>query len=216
MPVRVQARVTFQSTSNIPADNVSNSFCFYNSTSIDKDDNADLDNVLDLVEDFYTVVGAGGGEALGRFINNTIKRQAVIKLYDFADAHPRPPIAERLFTLPNVISTNNLPAEVALVGSFQADQVAGQPQRRRRGRIYLGPLCVSSANNTNPPASMINALAARLDELRLAANASILWDWHVYSPTNANSVKVDNGWVDNTWDTQRRRGPKSTSRTVFP
>lgn len=216
MPVRVQARVTFQSMSNIPADNVSNTFCFYNGTSIDKDDEADLDNVLDLVDDFYTVAGSGGGDALGRFINNTVKRQAIIKLYDFADPEPRAPIAERIITLPAVVSNNNLPSEVALVGSFQADQVAGMTQRRRRGRVYIGPLCTSAPNNTNPPTTMVDALKNRMNELLAAADASLLWDWHIYSPTNNNSVKVTNGWVDNTWDTQRRRGPKSTSRTVFP
>jgi hypothetical protein len=51
--------------------------------------------------------------------------------------------------------------------------------------------------------------------MKAAAIASASWDWVVYSPTDDAYHEVANGWVDNAWDTQRRRGYKPTSRTTF-
>jgi hypothetical protein len=38
--------------------------------------------------------------------------------------------------------------------------------------------------------------------------------WVVYSPKLDAFAEVDNLWVDNAFDTQRRRGERPTARTV--
>jgi len=64
-----------------------------------------------------------------------------------------------------------------------------------------------------------------------ASSASAVWKWAVFSPTIAGGwflpdtegppnlpaaySPVQSGWVDNAWDTQRRRGLEATARTVF-
>jgi hypothetical protein len=48
-----------------------------------------------------------------------------------------------------------------------------------------------------------------------ASQAATAWKWAVYSTVNATGVEVTNGWVENAWDTQRRRGRIATVRTVF-
>lgn len=144
--------------------------------------------------------------------------------------------------LPNAASATNLPEEVAIVATFHAtygstpERIPGgpagpegdtRPRARLRGRIYLGPLSVAASNQpSNEPArphiniqnSLVGAMA------RMSANLGTDGlRWSVFSPTkaleaadiNAGGAQVAAGWVDNAFDTQRRRGRRSTSRITF-
>lgn len=62
---------------------------------------------------------------------------------------------------------------------------------------------------------MIGDVVRSFQKLKDEADASLIWQWRIWSPTNNNSVLIDNGWVDNAWDTQRRRGVEATARTIF-
>lgn len=109
-----------------------------------------------------------------------------------------------------------LPAEVALVMSFQAARASGQNQARRRNRVYLGPLGGSAPSSDGRPApGFVTQVARAGSDLAAAASSSVNWNWVVWSPTEQQDYQVDNGWVDNSWDTQRRRGLAPTSRTTF-
>jgi hypothetical protein len=48
----------------------------------------------------------------------------------------------------------------------------------------------------------------------LSAVGGVNVDWSVYSPTTGQNNAITNLWVDNEWDTQRRRGLRPTSRSV--
>lgn len=137
------------------------------------------------------------------------------KSYDMNDPEPRAPILSASSTI-SPDNTNTLPAEVALVLSFQAVRVSGSPQARRRGRVYL-PFLKSSQNGLDgrPSGTLVAALASAGDVLVTSSKASVTWKWTVYSPTDNVSRPVTDGWVDNEWDTQRRRGRVRTSRTLF-
>jgi len=63
----------------------------------------------------------------------------------------------------------------------------------------------------SPPTVTVTEIAPR--SLLAPTETAGGWDWVVYSPTNGNTVNVDNGWVDNAFDTQRRRGLAVTART---
>lgn len=106
--------------------------------------------------------------------------------------------------------------EVALCLSFRG----GVNTARQRGRIYLGPLGYNDTDSARPEVSLIT------NALNLATAFSNLGgvdiDWCVHSPTtragsldlgpSTHPVKL--AWVDDAWDTQRRRGLRPLARTT--
>lgn len=135
-----------------------------------------------------------------------------VKAYNLDDPIPRAPEVEDTFTLADATG-GELPLEVAICLSFQGDQISGQPQARRRGRIYLGPLETGVVDLDGFVATAVHQDIATAAGVLLAASG--LWDWVVYSPTEDTSADVTNGWVDNEFDTQRRRGRVATARSTF-
>lgn len=139
-----------------------------------------------------------------------------IKYYRLSDPEPRAPVRIDTFNLTTAPIGGSLPTEVAMVISFQGGASSGQPQARRRGRIYFGPLNTAASGSDGFLAaalrtSAVNAWGTLLD----ASQAATAWKWSVYSTVNGTGVEVLNGWVENAPDTQRRRGRKATLRTVF-
>jgi hypothetical protein len=139
-----------------------------------------------------------------------------IKFYRLSDAPPRATVRNDTFNFTTAPSNAPLPTEVALVVSFQGGQSSGQPQARRRGRIFFGPMNTQAVDGTAFVAAAtrtaaVNAWGVLLD----ASQAATEWKWSVFSTVNGTGVEVQNGWVDNAFDTQRRRGRRTTARTVF-
>ena len=102
--------------------------------------------------------------------------------YDLSDPLPR-----QFYTLPLdvtvVTDTTNIPPEVAIVLSFQALAVSGEPQARKRGRIYLGGISESAISTSSDGTAfpMIvpavrTAIGAAADTLKNASTtASCPW-----------------------------------------
>jgi hypothetical protein len=109
-----------------------------------------------------------------------------------------------------------MPAEVAIVVSFEALPVSGEPQARRRGRVYIPWLPDTANTEGRPTQTFIDDLGAAFVAFGAAADASISVDWVIWSPTDNAAVGTARGWIDNAWDTQRRRGFAATSRTNWP
>lgn len=205
-------QVTFPTDSNIPKDFVTNSWHFFRTGVAPI---SDFDNVRDMLKDFYTVAPPLGGAALSTFISNVMNGPAIVKAYNLADPLPRVPSYESTFPI-TPSGSGSLPAEVAVVLSFQAARASGQSQARRRNRIYFGPLGTGALNSSGrPDTTLITQMQRCANALQDASVASASWDWVVYSPTNGTQEIVDNGWIDNAFDTQRRRGLAPTSRTTF-
>jgi len=61
----------------------------------------------------------------------------------------------------------------------------------------------------------VDKLRGAATYLKGASDAAADWTWVVYSTVDNAMYPVDNGWVDNSWDTQRRRGVKPTARYTF-
>lgn len=151
----------------------------------------------------------------GMFSNLVSPTGGTMKLYDLADPEPRAPVhTEGMGTL--TVGGAPLPTECALVLSFQGVRVSGVQQARRRGRIYFGPI-QQSANGSDgrPSSSTISGLVVAAQALLDASDAAATWSWAVYSRTDSAMVTVSDGWVDNEWDTQRRRGRAATTRSRF-
>lgn len=206
----VRAQVILDSNTNLPEDAATNTYHFDTTgTAVPT-----LDNILDLLEDLYAEETATL-PLMGLMSNELAAGTGRIRLYDLADTEPRAPIASREITR-TPSTQDGLPAEVALCCSFQAAPSSGLPQARRRGRVFLPWLTEANNELGRPTQAIIDAVGAAFVEFGAAADASLNVDWVIYSRTNNNTVGVAGGWVDNAWDTQRRRGFKPTVRTAWP
>lgn len=136
-----------------------------------------------------------------------------------------------------------MPSEVSCCLSFRNNSGAtpgggnfGTPPARRRGRVYFGPCTVdTSAPDASLVARPTATLIARLNAAGFVLIGSNPPDpWVIYSRPYAGREQIDRPnrpplpalaartgqayvveqtWVDNAWDTQRRRGEKATART---
>lgn len=157
-------------------------------------------------------------ESIDEHLSNIVQagsNQCSLTTYALDDPEPRQPVAEHFFSLPGASGTPMAP-EVALCLSFSANLVSGSPPARRRGRVYLGPLDSGVIDTSGRPAtSVTDSIAAAGQALLDASDASLVWSWVVYSPTDDLGRIVTHGWVDNEFDTQRSRGRIATARSSF-
>jgi hypothetical protein len=146
-------------------------------------------------------------------------RKITVEVYDMADAKPRPQKATSIYTPsgatiwdPN--TTEGFP-QIAVCLSYYVDRnIRGQ-----RGRLYLGPFTAPTGNAYTPPAYLVpGAFRTNLITLGHAlfdvggANVDhVLWS----EKHQASVGKLTDYWVDDSWDVQRRRKVKSTSRTTL-
>lgn len=217
----MKAQVTIPLDSAIPADYITNTFYF---------DGDDLggpitdtgyhDAVVSLLTTFYQAID-------GTIFPESVNTPATLKIYDMRDPLPRvPEVTTTIALVPSV--NRGLPHEVAICLSFQADAASGVTQARRRGRVFIGPLATSIlTTDAGPPyvaggtrTTIADAAAAMENGLDTTFGSHV--SWAVYSPTLDLAGSIDdafndvtNGWVDNAFDTQRRRGQKPTARTTW-
>lgn len=195
--------------SNLPEDRVVNTFHFVGSG--DYASTADL--ALDNVEDFYNG-SLGQSQVIAYWLSPWVQRSAELRAYDLTQAKPRVPTI-RPFTLATGQSTG-LPEEVAVCLSYYG---APPITPRRRGRLYIGPLNGSGASSSTsllparPQPALVSDLCVAASRLAIYGS---LAQWSIRSslPTE-NFVPIVAGYVDNALDTQRRRGPDPTDRTLW-
>lgn len=191
-------------TSGIPQDVAVNTFHF------------DCLLLPDPVTDIFDVLEACYDNFRSQFPATVAQNGHQMKAYNMGDPEPRAPIAEYTYNFTSAPEGVPTASELAICLSFQGDRVSGETQRRRRGRVYLGPTERDSSTTAGRPNSdLVNATAAFGLYLLEASNLNAEYTWAVYSTVNDDLVPVTNGWVDNAYDVQRRRGLQPTSRTTF-
>jgi hypothetical protein len=171
------------------------------------------------VVNFYNggIESDGVHSALAEYIDRSLTSVRICTV-DTATGHEDTgSIADIPFALDPVGTGTALPAEVALCLSYKASSVSGVPAQRRKGRIYIGPLDGTFAGSVglgySTPNVEITTLLQEAGKEMIAGLVTL--DWVVYSRTNADAYIIDAGWVDNEWDTQRRRGREATFRSTF-
>jgi len=175
----------------------------------------DFDNVRDILVNFYTVDNPFNTSAIKDYYSqNAVTGDYVIQCYALTDPKPRAPKFYYAGNTP-VPPGNCMPTEVALVFSFQAEAESGELQRRRRNRVYLGGWNDNANLGGAPQGELVETMLFCGRQMLLEAQASVSWDWVAYSPTDDAVHLVNNGWVDNAWDTQRRRGTIATARGIW-
>lgn len=202
---------------NIPEDVVTNTFHFSHSGTVGPSDFTALKNT---VANFYETVwpsGSAGCQAAA-WLNPS---QTRIKIYNLDDPIPRVPVLDAITPISIRQETSGTAApEVALCLSLKADPISGINPRNQRGRLFLGGIGSSSITN-GTASSFPKPDGVLIGNLILAAQGIITnqvttgWSWNIYSPTVGLAFPVTGGFVDNAFDTQRRRGNKATGRTVW-
>nr|CRY96730.1 hypothetical protein [uncultured prokaryote] len=201
-------QASFPASTSLAADVITNTWHLNSAIS------PDYDNAVDMIHDFYTATPSDANPVMNYIGGLLLDGKIQYKIYNLADTKPRAPVYEdeRSVSFP---TASALPPEVALVLSFQAEKVSGTPQARRRNRVYIGPFTASANDDGRPTDALLAAIQSSARDLLAAANASVSWNWFVNSPTYAAIAQVDNGWVDDEWDTQRRRGRLATTRELW-
>lgn len=178
----------------------------------------DIETVL---EDFYNVAAAPAANSIARFLSGTIDPAlTVVKVYDLGDTPPRAPEIRGMGSW--TLDTTALPNECAGVLSYVSGPqsvTGGTNDKTARGRIYLGPLgqtCMSGG----PTGEDVILTVAFTDAvsnsaIRLRDQVAVDVTWVQYSRKDDAFAPVVGGFVDNRFDTQRRRGADATVRVVW-
>lgn len=214
-----RAMTILQGESNLPEDRFVNTWHFSRPDSIGKV-TADMDLIAARLIEFFEDDVAPTNRSVVSYIPASVITNALeIRIYDLAEAEPRQPTMYDAAVTPG--ATVALPTEVACCVSYYAERnIPGQ-----RGRVYIGPLSTETGVDTDlgrglrPADAFVNTLNAAAG--RLAAYNIVganLVDWVVYSRRagDAGGARpITGGWVDNAYDTQRRRGTAPTTRALF-
>lgn len=194
-----------QAPSNDPKDRYINTLHF-RTTAVGITEDLQL-NVGGALDTFWT--------AIDPYIPADLTRMEY-RFYDLADPEPREPTFVPATAQPSGLG-NAYPFEVSAVLSYYSYRNI----RRQRGRMYLGPLVPSvadtSTTNGDPQVSatfrqvVLDALVYLQSDVRNAAGDGTA-TFCIWSPTDGQMRTVTDAWMDNAFDTQRRRGTAATSR----
>lgn len=214
----IRAIVIIPGKSGLARDVFVNSFAFRTHGGVPVDDGF-RDQVASALASFY-LNGASGINPISSYFGQYADRganKAVIKTYDMNEAPPRTPLSSS-FTLAAMSgSAVAMPNEVAACLSFKASTQKGP---RGKGRVFVGPLnggvVVETSDNTlRPSTAFMNSLLNAGVVLRAAGVDPPVPEWCIYStfgPTHLHPVT--DLWVDNEFDTIRKRGERATSRVT--
>lgn len=213
----LKAQVTLKAKSGIPEDHVTNSFWFLRNI----EDATKDDEVAQNLKDFYDLALPVAAQRLSAWLSPALALTGhEIKTYNMADPTPRAPTHSTTFSLTATAATA-YPKECSVVLSARAEKVSGTVDARRRGRIYFGPVGATTGtlDATTGALRPITALRNALLEAaaRLAADCnSDGWLWGVHSQTAGGQAFVPyrEWWVDDAFDTQRRRGERPTTKVT--
>lgn len=240
MTIRIQ--VALQNTNALPEDQYVNVWHFGGVDTIFTE--AEVETFADWVQEFYDTPPPGGTDTHwasllpGQVVAAT---GHTLKCYDLVDPPERAVIHQRTFALPvSPASVSILPTETALCLSYKAPHSSGERVRRHRGRIYLGPWTIAATDaDGKPVTALLTGIAASAHRLRdhdmpieQPGGGNFDEGWVVYSggakpldeeghvvegsdPLDPIANRVETGWIDNAFDTQRRRGQKATARTTW-
>lgn len=217
----------------VAADNVHNTF---HVTTPGGSSASDADDIADAIQLFYNEIAVHIGSQVTRAaLACQIKVAALTIGSPGADDDSlTSPLAEKSFTMGAVSGTGtNLPSDVAAVLTIRGDvtnqpvQVGSvdnppitRPRSRRMGRLYLGPLSNQAVDTDASTFEIKPGATFRtdvFDGIQAMVDSLALWGaiWGVYSRVNGILYPVLDIAMDNELDTQRRRGPRPSSKTLY-
>lgn len=190
--------------------------------------NTDLDNVAIDVTNLFNFTRAGQTNTVGHYLardRDYATNAAKVKHYAMPSVPgpTGPPVHVSSWTLDSPGSTiTPLPEQDAVVLSYHGTLVGVTTHLgRHKGRMFFGPFNTLALEESS---GGIGAQTVSSDVLRdLTAAAAGFgpaltahgFTWSVFSRTDWTNHDVVGGYVDDRWDTQRRRLQESSGRTLF-
>lgn len=219
----VEVQHSFQGVSGDAKDQYINTFHFIHADPIDE---TAIGELAVLLQSFYKLTTDAGGAIAEYYSGQCMGAGEHIKMYDISQPKPRSPIYDALNPAAVIapIGAQNLPDQVSAVLSMEAwlsglgvDETPGPTNiARRRGRIYLGPLNANVLDASGRTQSRIKEIFPRIvvaAATRLMADGiSAGWTWVVYSRANNMSYTLARVWMNDAFDTQRRRALRPVSK----
>lgn len=217
--IRVTAKMPY--TGGLSRDVTENTFSFFGDTAFSPTLATTLTN---RVKDFYNTAALGGAShSVSYYMSPIISRASNACTFVVAETNVATGLQvgdsiEVPWTLGGgELSASSLPLECAVCVSYSGHPDGGSlPKGRRRGRIYLGPLTITTLSQfTDPSVATTFRNEAAAAAAALASSADVDGAWVVWSRA-ANAVTgISEGYIDNEFDTQRRRGNDPTQRTTW-
>lgn len=216
-------RVTMPYQSGLPSDVVTNDFAVQSTAGLET-------GVIEALIGFYNSTEVTETFPIASYIGPIVDRTTDACKIDVYVIPPNngelgSPVATVNWTLGPTAAASSLPLEVACCLSFYAASGAGVLARRRRGRVFLGPLtgATLSSDATLPIVgiafidALTRAASVLKDEVVAAGAVWCVWSrgGQKPSPGAPGLFPIEAGWVDNEFDTQRRRAVKATARTTW-
>lgn len=211
--------------SGLPRDAVQNTMYYAFSTV---PSSGQFDALGGVIRDFYTQFISGGTNRVKDYLADHLDHSsnAAKCLFYLMPGSPGPtgtPVHQFNWTLTAATSVGaNLPDQVAVVNSFHGSLVGVINAARHRGRFYLGPLSTNALqllSGTGAPntvsATMATDVTKASQQYLSVAAAAVGWDWRVWSQADWTPHSVVGGYVDDRFDTQRRRLERTTGRTTW-
>lgn len=198
-----------QHKSALAQDRFVNSWCFRND-----DLAASVETVAEkhgrILDAFYNGVHGTSPRLSSYWPNDIISLE--YRTYDLGEAPPRTPHVVQSADFAVTASASQLPYEVALCLSL----VSERNLKRQRGRLYMGPFAgLPSEEVQDYPTPTSAIITSLVDAATNVLNTTEDSTWCFVSQSDASAKVVTGGWVDNAWDTVRRRGPDPTARTQW-
>ncbi len=215
IPGGIRVLFTMPGRTGLPEDRYITSWAFRTADNLPPTA-ANLADANNTVAGFFSQMTAPATTTIANYISSAVNLPlCYATAYKLGDSVPRAPFRTN-HNLGAIPQSAPIPSEVALCASFYSTR--NLP--RRRGRIYVGPFStgVMEADSGNgmarPKALIITALTTSMKRMQSQAVALNL-RWCVLSQRDAVLRDVTDGWVDNAFDTQRRRGEAASSRTLW-
>lgn len=221
--------------SGLPEDTVEVTFNLLTSAAVESPSSAPM-------QAFWNTVAAGSTHATGEYLGRCIDRSAgaaSIEWYTIDDhldgsSGIGSALPGAIFTLPAQTGSDEVPAEVASCLSYAGD-LSSVPEvtplgpagpagdrhdrARRRGRMFIGPLTASVCIEAVAPKYEARVKAAFREDVcnqfkvMVNAYAALGDEFCVWSRAAADFFPVTHAWMDDAFDTQRRRGVDTLLRT---
>lgn len=219
-----RAVVTIQRDTALPGDETTNTF-HLGQPGDNKYSAPDQVQLQTFFQDFYGAVAPGGTIAIRSILSPVLTTVGMtLTLYDLDDPSvpgaPRVPYAILPLTVAQTSGTA-LPEEAAVCITLVHKPVSGENPRNRRGRLFIGPLNTTPVlladGRTRVHPTTRTALGASMKRLaeEVGGMAGINSAIVIYSPTTLQAHALEEGWVDDAFDTIRSRGPAATARTPY-
>lgn len=206
---RYAAQVTLISATADSADNQSNTFAAGQIATLDATYATNWTTELKGFYDDLLPAGALRGMA---------QNNHLVKFYDIEAPQPNYPLFERTFNLASTPNAVDMPQEVALCVSYANTSANTIARGRRRGRLYISGWGEASNTTGRPTTTAMDALLDAFTDYVVAFNALGTLDASIWSRVGNTTYTIETAKVDNSWDTQRRRGvaPTASSTWVLP